>query len=61
MTGVKPHHMHSFSGCDVDLDDFADVADVNFFAGIFFVVEAQFSAFENVRPGKTDRPGRPAH
>ena len=38
---------------DVDLDDFADVADVNFLAGIFLVVEKQFFALENVRAGKT--------
>ena len=34
---------------DVDLDDFADVADVNFFAGIVLVVEQQLTAFENIR------------
>ena len=56
MTGVKPHHMDSLSGCDIDLDDFADVADVNFPAGIFLVVEPQLPAFENVPPGKAHRP-----
>ena len=40
---------------DVDLDDFADIADVNFLAGIFFVVEVKFPAFENVRAGKSHR------
>ena len=45
---------------DVDLDDFADVTDVNFLARIFLVVQPEFAAFENVPPGKADRPGRRA-
>ena len=46
---------------DVDFDDFADIADVNFLAGIFLVVEQQFFAFENVRAGKADRLRRRAN
>ena len=38
---------------NIDFDDFPDVADVNFLAGIFLVAEPELAAFKNVRSGKT--------
>ena len=40
---------------DVDLDDFADISDVDLLPGIILVVEVKLPAFEDVRPGEADR------